>query len=302
MILPDVRLDVVDDLVVGLVPCDIAALASDHSGHGLSFGSGWRTIPRILAREMAAKADSTRIQLCGRLAVETDGRRIEEALPGRQGRILFGFLVLQRERALDRAELLDAVWGERLPANAASALTVQLSKLRTALPRGWLAGRSSVELQLPAGTIVDVETAITSVHRAESAVALREWPRAWTAALAAQLVADRRLLPECEAPWLDDWRRRLEDVLLRAIEAYAAACVGLGGTEVTGADRSARRLVELAPYRESGYRLLMEALAVRGNAAEALLVYDRLRIVLHEELGVAPSRELQDVHRRLLGA
>ena len=49
-------------------------------------------------------------------------------------------------------------------------------------------------------------------------------------------------------------------------------------------------------------RLLMEALAARGNAAEALLVYDRLRTVLHGELGVAPSREVQEVHRRLLGA
>ena len=45
----------------------------------------------------------------------------------------------------------------------------------------------------------------------------------------------------------------------------------------------------------------MEALEQSGNVAEALRVYDRLRVVLREELGIAPSTAVQDVHRRLLG-
>ena len=44
----------------------------------------------------------------------------------------------------------------------------------------------------------------------------------------------------------------------------------------------------------------MEALAARGNVAEALLAYERVRTLLRDELGVAPSRGLQDVHTRLL--
>ena len=54
------------------------------------------------------------------------------------------------------------------------------------------------------------------------------------------------------------------------------------------------------PYRESGYRYLMEALAARGNAAEALRVYESLRVLLTEELGTAPSRATQEAHRALL--
>src|SRR5205809_7856238 len=34
------------------------------------------------------------------------------------------------------------------------------------------------------------------------------------------------------------------------------------------AENCARRLIELAPFRESGYRILMEALERRGNVAE----------------------------------
>ncbi|MDX6647966.1 MAG: family transcriptional regulator, regulator of embCAB operon, partial [Miltoncostaeaceae bacterium] len=67
------------------------------------------------------------------------------------------------------------------------------------------------------------------------------------------------------------------------------------------AETCARRLVELAPYRETGHQLLMEALAARGNTAEALLVYDRLRVLLRDELGIAPGPTVQGVHRRLLG-
>ena len=45
----------------------------------------------------------------------------------------------------------------------------------------------------------------------------------------------------------------------------------------------------------------MEALERSGNVAEALRVYDRLRVTLREELGIPPSSAVQDVYRRMLG-
>ena len=59
-------------------------------------------------------------------------------------------------------------------------------------------------------------------------------------------------------------------------------------------------MIELAPFREAGYRLLMEALEAQGEVAEALLVHDRLRHMLREELGLAPSQDVQDLVGRLL--
>ena len=56
-----------------------------------------------------------KIQLCGRFVVEIDGRRIEAALPGRRGRGLFAYLVLERGRPVPRAELLMAGWGQDAP-------------------------------------------------------------------------------------------------------------------------------------------------------------------------------------------
>jgi DNA-binding SARP family transcriptional activator len=249
-----------------------------------------------------SKVSATTIQLCGRYVAELAGERVEARLPGRQGRLLFAYLVLNRDRAVSRGELVDAVWPGELPQKPSEALAALLSKVRAGLRGEYLEGRGELRLLLPADPRIDVEQALAAVHEAESACALGEWERAWGASLCGQLVAKRPLLNDHETPWIDDWRRRLDEVLLRSLECYATACLGLGGTELAGAERSARLLVSLAPLRESASALLMDALEKQGNAGEALLVYEALRRRLRDELGVAPTERLRAVHRRLLGA
>jgi len=241
-----------------------------------------------------------RIQLCGRFVADIDGSRVEDALPGRRGRVLFAYLVLNRGRLLPRDELLLAGWGDEVPGEAGNALSVLLSKLRHGLGAGHLQGRTEVELLLPKATFVDVEAALEGAHRAESAIAEGRWAQAWGPAGIAYHVATRPFLTGLEAPWIDRWRRRLEEVRLRGLECFAAAGLGLGGPALAQAEERARMLTELAPYRETGHRLLMDALARRGNVAEALRAYERLRVLLREELGIAPSPTVQGVHRRLL--
>jgi DNA-binding SARP family transcriptional activator len=245
-------------------------------------------------------SSEARIQLCGRYAVVIDGSRVEDRLPGRRGRLLFAYLVLNRGRQLPREELLMAGWGADASAEAGNALSVLLSKLRHGLGADRLRGRAEIELLLPPATFVDVEAALEGAHRAESRIAEGRWAQAWGPAGIADHVATRPFRTGLEAPWIDRWRRRLEEVRLRGLECFAAAGLGLGGPALAQAEERARMLTELAPYRESGHRILMEALAERGNVAEALRAYERLRVLLREELGVAPSPALQDVHRRLL--
>jgi DNA-binding SARP family transcriptional activator len=241
-----------------------------------------------------------RVQLCGRFVADVDGSRIEDTLPGRLGRVLFAYLVLNRARPVTRDSLLIAGWGEDAPAETRNALSVALSKLRHGVGAEHFRGRAEIELLLPPATFVDVEAALEGAHRAESAVAEGRWVQAWGPAGIAYHVGSRPFLAGLEAPWIDEWRRRLEEVRLRGLECYAAASLGLGGPALAQAEERARMLTELAPYRETGHRLLMEALAGRGNVAEALRAYERLRVLLREELGIAPSPAVQGVHRRLL--
>jgi DNA-binding SARP family transcriptional activator len=241
------------------------------------------------------------IQLCGRYAIEVEGERVEAALPGRQGRLLFAYLALNRNRAFTRGELVEAVWSRQPPRDPGDALAALLSKVRTALGNRYLEGRTELTLSLPAGSRVDVERCQAAIHQAESACSLGDWSRAWSAALAAQIVARRPLLPDYESDWIDEWRRDLDGVLVRSLECYARACLRLGGTELAAAERASRQLVRSAPLRESGYALLMEALEAEGNTAEALVVYETLRTRLRDELGVSPAEPVQSLYRRLLG-
>jgi DNA-binding SARP family transcriptional activator len=248
-----------------------------------------------------APAGETRIQLCGRLVARLDGQRVEDSLPGALGLVLFAYLVLNRLRRIDRDELLIAVYGEEATPGHSPRLSVLLSKVRRVLGPELLVGRAQVELLLPADAFVDVEAALEALHRAESHVANGEWAAAWGPSGVAYHVATRPLLRSHDRPWLDDWRRRLDDVRVRGLECFAAARLGLGGPTLPQAADCARQLIELAPFRETGHLILMEALERSGNVAEALRAYERLRIMLRDELGVAPSPAVQNVYRRLLG-
>jgi DNA-binding SARP family transcriptional activator len=247
-----------------------------------------------------ASTPPTRIQLCGPTVIERSGERLEALLPGRQGRVLFAYLVLNRHRLASRDELVDVLWPRHLPSASGAGLNALISKLRKVLGPGLIAGRSNLRVQLGEDAWVDVEAAGEAVHRAESQVALGEWKRAWGPSLVALFVAERDFLPGEDSPWIDEQRRRLAEVRTRALEAYAAAAIGTGGTELPGAVRAGRQLVRLVPLRESGYQVLMRALAVQGNVAEALRVYADLSEILRDELGVSPSAATQAVHDHLL--
>ncbi len=249
---------------------------------------------------MTDVAGSTRVQMCGTFAVELAGRRVDHALPGRQGRLLFAYLALSRPQRMSRDALVDALWGESPPAAAGAALSVLISKARAAVGADVLRGRTELSLTLPEPAHVDVEMAASAVHAAQSAVFRGDWRRAWTLALTAQFIARRRFLPESDAAWVESWRRRLAETYAGALECYATACLELGGPELPGAERAARELLEVAPLRETGHLLLMRALAARGNVAEALAAYEHLRVLLREELGVDPSRAVQDTYADLL--
>jgi SARP family transcriptional regulator, regulator of embCAB operon len=244
-------------------------------------------------------ARPVRIQICGALAIEREGQRLDGELPGRQGRLLFTYLVVNRHRYVPRDELAEALWREPDPAAIDARLNPLLSKLRRVFGADSVEGRSAVRLCLPVAW-VDLEAAAEAIHRAESSVAQQDWARAWGPALTALFVAERDFLPGEDTPWIDEIRRQLTELRLRALECYAAAGLGLGRTELAAAVRAGRQLTRLAPLRESGYRYLMQALAAQDNLAEALGVYAQLSERLRDQLGVSPSPATRQLYEQLL--
>ena len=241
-----------------------------------------------------------------RLAVEANGTRVDEQrFPGRQGRIVFAYLAAQNGRPVPRDELAEVLWGEELPATWEKALRVLMTKLRTLLTECGIDGSSALtsafgcyQLTLPPGAWIDVHAAATAVDEADAALAAGELATARAKASTAAELARRVFLPGEEGPWVEDQRRGLRDILVRALECLRDVALAEG--RFGDAVRHAAEITELEPFRESSYRALMQAHAAAGDRAEALRVYERCRRFLAEELGAYPSPESEAAYRELL--
>jgi DNA-binding SARP family transcriptional activator len=242
------------------------------------------------------------IELCGQLAVTVDGRRCEAALPGRQGRLAVAHLALSRPHPVTRERLIAALWGEDAPASQSQALNVVLSKLRRALGPEVLLNAGERAVEITPAAEVDLDAAQPALDAAFAARDRADWRAVVEAAGRVEALADAGLLPGYEAPWLEDPRRRLEELGLQARELRGDAGLALGGAELAAAERAAQELVDRAPFRESGHLLLMRVREAQGNLAEALRVHERLRTLLREELGVAPGPQVQAEFERMLKA
>ncbi len=241
-------------------------------------------------------------------------------VPGARLRALLAALALAPGRVVPKASLVDWIWGENPPADAANALQRLASRLRKALPDGdAVEGRTDgyrLAVEPDAVDAVRFERLVTAAH------ARTEQPRpadaptadAPTAATRTAAASERaRLLREALGLWrgaalqdvplrdsaaFDAAAGRLEALRLAALEDRFDAEIALGrGAEAV---RELTDLVAAHPLRERFAAALMRALAAAGRDSEALLVYERAREALADALGADPSPELAALHVALL--
>jgi SARP family transcriptional regulator, regulator of embCAB operon len=230
----------------------------------------------------------------------------ERRFPGRQGRLLFAYLVATEGRPVPRDELADALWGKTPPATWEKALTVLVSKLRALLSGNGIDGATALtsafgcyRLELPERCWVDVLAAAAATRAAEAALVAGDLEQAKTAGASGESLVRQPFLPGDDGSWVEEKRREIADGRVRALTVLAEACLRSG--DASEAATWAAEVVALEPFLESGYRQLMEAHIAAGNRAEALRVYERCRRLLADELGTYPSPETEAVYRGLLG-
>ena len=104
--------------------------------------------------------------------------------------------------------------------------------------------------------------------------------------------ADLGLPGELLPGWYDDWvlleRERLRQLRMHALEALAGKYAGAG--RYGEAVQAAYAAVRAEPLRESSHRTLVRIHLAEGNLTEAVRVYESFRLLLADELGVAPTR------------
>jgi DNA-binding SARP family transcriptional activator len=243
--------------------------------------------------------DRLRIYLAGSIGIERDGRFVSQRdLPGAQGRLVFSMLALGRDRAVPTDELAHELWGEDPPRAWDGALRALVSKVRSALApvgigdtKALVSALGCYQLHLPARAWIDIEAATDATHRAESALRAgnSEEANGWT--LVAGSIARRPILQGIDGPWTAQRRLELQALRVRSLECRAQILIGKADRAL--AIRDLEEVLELEPFRETAYLLLMQAHTANGNRAEALRVYERCRKRLSRELGADPSPQVE---------
>ncbi|MER7993329.1 BTAD domain-containing putative transcriptional regulator, partial [Micromonospora chalcea] len=232
------------------------------------------------------------IGLLGPFQVTTDAG-VPADVPGARLRGLLAALALQPGRVVPKATLVDWIWGEQPPADAANALQRLVSRLRKALPAGVVDG-------LPDGYRLAVEPdAVDAVRFERLLLRARDGDgpqrvRLLREALGLWRGDALRDIGLPDSPALDAAATRLERLRLTATEdRYDAE---------TGPDLipELTDLVAAHPVRERLAMALMRALVAAGRDTEALLVYRRTADALADALGTDPSPELSALHVALL--
>src|SRR5690606_20975304 len=202
-------------------------------------------------------------------------------------------------RVVPTERLIDGMYGDDPPGNAANALQSRVSRLRRILGdaarvEGHLNGYrpaldpAAADAPRLAARAEDGRRALDGEDAAGAARLLQEALHLWRGPALADL----------DAPFASARAARLEEERASAVEDYGAAV--LAGGDAADAVPLLRDLVDAQPLRERARALLMRALRACGRQAEALAVFEEGRRVLAEELGADPSPELADAHVAIL--
>ena len=236
------------------------------------------------------------IGMLGSFGVRTaDG--VAASVPGARLRALLIALALDPGHVVPKATLIDWIWGENPPSDAANALQRLASRLRRALPDGVVEGQTGgyrLTLEPDAVDAVRFERLVSAARQAEDPQRLRLLREAlalWRGAAMQDVGLE-------ESAAFDAAVTRLERLRLTAMEDRFDAEVSLGhGSDVAAELADA---VAANPVRERLAAALMRALVAVGRDSEALLVFERTREALADALGADPSPELSALHIALL--
>ena len=228
-------------------------------------------------------------------------------LGGPKQRAVLAILLLNANRVVPIDRLADDIYGDALPASALTQIQAQISQLRKLLDAHGAPGAT--------GSLIETRAPGYLIRLSPDQLDLRTFERWIAEAAEASSRGDlgaassryRNALDLWRGPPLAEFARdsfaqpaiaRLEDLRLGALEDRIDADLALGRQGELVAELE--ELVSEHPLRERMRGQLMLALYRSGRQAEALEAYRRFRRALVEELGIEPSRALQELERAIL--
>jgi DNA-binding SARP family transcriptional activator len=223
-----------------------------------------------------------------------------------QQRALLAALLMQEGSYIATGRLVEAIWGDGVPATAEGTIRTYVYRLRRALTppgsgpgaviasvtRGYVLRLPSAALDLGAfrRSLELARTARESGDRATEVRHLREGLGLWR---------DTMPLGGVPGEYAERYRTHLNDLRLSALATRLAAELALGRLDPAVAELSG--LVAEHPLDERFRVLFMTGLHQSGRRAEALSTYHEARAVLRDRLGIDPGRHLRRAYAEVLG-
>ena len=240
--------------------------------------------------------------ILGTLEVRRHGRAVP--LVGLRQRALLAILLLHAGEVVSTDRLITDLFGEDASSGAANALQQSVSRLRRSLDDRAANGNPLVTRS--PGYRLEVEDDQVDLHRferlrLEARRALDDGDAAGAAERLGDALALWRGPPLADLAELDFVQteiRRLEELRLSAVMDRIDAELALGKTDELVAELNS--LVAASPYQERLRGQLMLALYRSGRQADALQAFRDARVLLNDELGLEPSRSLQQLEHAIL--
>jgi WD40 repeat protein/DNA-binding SARP family transcriptional activator len=241
---------------------------------------------------MGATVAQLTINLLGSFQVQRN-RALVTRFRGNKVRALLAYLAVEADQHFTRSALAGLLWPDQPERLALRNLTQALIRLGEALgDLPLLVTRHAIQWHEEAAE-VDVRLFARLAQSHETADLVEA-----AALYRGELLAGFSL-PGCEAfeEWLLIQRERLLQQAITALHTLAEQHLVAG--RLAHAAASARRQLELDPWREPAHRQLMRALALGGDRGAALAQYAACCQVLESALGVEPDEQTHALYEQI---
>ena len=245
--------------------------------------------------------DRSALTLCvdvlGPLVLRVRGEEVP--VPGARRRALLAVLALAGGRVVGTERLVEALWPDDPPENAAQALYNHVSRLR-----GHLGAESERLQRYGGGYRLNLEPDEVDAGAARR---LADTAAAPGTSSATKLAAARSAIGLWRGRALEEFRRwpaleptavALDELRLRLTDDLLDARLTLGEA---GVSADAIAAATAAPLRERTILLLVRALAQEGRTAEAMAAAQDYRGRLAEETGLDPGPALAELEQQVAG-
>ncbi|MCO5185729.1 MAG: tetratricopeptide repeat protein [Anaerolineae bacterium] len=229
-----------------------------------------------------------------------------------KARALLAYVAAAPDQAHARDALATLLWGEQDDASARTNLRNVLSNVRKvtdSAENGSALDITRQAVQLMPGVAVDTVAFENLLRETDQHPHQDKASCAHCVAITRQALTYYRgdflaHLYVADAPAFDDWSAVMrENLRQKAVEAlHFVADYHTARGEYDAAMPFARSLAEMEPWEEDVHAQLMRLLAWQGQRTAALRHFDMVQRVLDDELGIAPSPELEQLRRQIENA